>query len=67
MKWYTKSSEQDYAPAQNDLGVMFLRTYWKNKTLLLGEEAGRLKASAKYGSSCFEIAFRWYAGSTKAR
>ena len=38
VEWYTKAAEQGYAPAQNDLGVMYERI--GEQPLLLGEESG---------------------------
>ena len=35
--WYTKAAEQGYAPAQNDLGVMYLRLW--EEPVLLGERS----------------------------
>ena len=38
IEWYTKAAEQDYVPAQNDLGVMYERI--GTRVLLSGEESG---------------------------
>ena len=35
--WYTKAAEQGYAPAQNDLGIMYLRLW--EEPVLLGEKS----------------------------
>ena len=56
IEWYTKSAEQDYTPAQNDLGVMFLRR-WKELELL-ERKTGRSDLQPNM-ESCFEIAFQW--------
>ncbi len=56
IKWYTKAAKQDYAPAQNDLGVMFLRRW--EELELLERKTGRSDLQPNM-ESCFEIAFGW--------
>ena len=56
IEWYTKAANQDYAPAQNDLGVMFLRRW--EKLELLERKTGRSDLQPNM-ESCFEVAFRW--------
>ena len=56
IKWYAKAAKQDYAPAQNDLGVMFLRRW--EELELLERKTGRSDLQPNM-ESCFEIAFQW--------
>ena len=56
IEWYTKSAEQGYTPAQNDLGVMFLRRW--EELELLERKTGRSDLQPSM-ESCFEIAFEW--------
>ena len=56
IKWYAKAAKQDYAPAQNDLGVMFLRRW--EELELLERKTGRSDLQPNM-ESCFEIAFEW--------
>ncbi len=56
IEWYTKSAEQDYTPAQNDLGVMFLRRW--EELELLERKTGRSDLQPNM-ESCLKIAFQW--------
>ena len=57
IKWYTKAAKQDYAPAQNNLGVMFLRR--AEEFALLERKAGRSDLQPNM-ESCFKIAFEYF-------
>ena len=54
--WYTKAAEQCYAPAQNDLGVVYGRI--GEQALLLGEESG---------IDILTKALRWFHDAAKQR
>ena len=56
IEWYTKSAKQGYTPAQNDLGVMFIRRW--EELELLERKTGRSNLQPNM-ESCFEIAFQW--------
>ena len=62
IKWYTKAAKQDYAPAQNDLGVMFLRRW--EELELLERKTGRSDLQLNM-ESCFETAFGWFRKAAK--
>ena len=47
--WYTKAAEQGYAPAQNDLGVMYVR-FWEEPVL----------SGKKSVITPFERALKWF-------
>ena len=57
IEWYTKSAEQGYTPAQNDLGVMLLRRW--EELELLERKTGRSDLRPNM-ESCFKIAFEYF-------
>ncbi len=56
IEWYTKAAEQGYVPAQNDLGVMYLRLW---EELELRERKLGMDNLEADMMSCFDRAFRW--------
>ena len=62
IKWYTKAAEQGYAPAQNDLGVMYLRLW--EELELRERKLGRDDLETDM-ISCFDRAFGWFREAAK--
>ena len=62
IKWYAKAAKRDHAPAQNDLGVMFLRRW--EELELLERKTGRSDLQPNM-ESCLEIAFGWFRKAAK--
>ena len=56
IEWYTKSAEQGYTPAQNNIGVMYLRLW--EELELRKRKLGRDDLETDM-ISCFDRAFRW--------